>query len=197
MARLTALLLFTGLLVGVAGAQAQSQSSPSQAPQEPDAAEQLGLDLRSPRSVASNSQFVEQSQAEFVRDYLVPLGAMQKVRGVWSARDSLRLSGEKTTYTFRMEAGFDVAELSSALQAELEQLGASKSFSCEARACGSSVQWANRIFKERILYGTEKSQRYAVLNIDRGEHRHLIQLYSSARSSDRQYLHLVIISYSG
>lgn len=188
MVRSHVLILFafmSGLLAGFAGAQ--DQSSP------PDLAQALGLDLVSSSSVASNAQLIERSHAELVRDYLIPLGAMQKIRGVWAPRDSMRSSGEKSTYTFKMEAGFEVLEFSSALLEELKELGATSNFSCEARACGSSVQWANRVFGERILYGTEKSQQYAVLMLEQGERSYLLQVYSSARSSERQYLHLVIL----
>lgn len=173
------------LHAGIAGAQDPSSTA--------DLVQDLGLDLLSGASTASNFELIEQSHTDLLRDHLVPLGAMQKIRGVWAPRDSMRLSAERSTYTFKMDPGFEVLELSSALLTEFKKLDAITRFSCEARACGSSVQWANRIFGERILYGTEKSQRYAVLSIDKGEEQYVLQLYSSARSSERQYLHLVVL----
>ena len=80
-------------------------------------------------------------------------------------------------------------------------------FACEARACGSSVQWANRIFGERLLYGTEVSQRYRAFRLrtpaDDGEGTPIgseegvaearLLIYASARSSDRQYLRVELL----
>jgi hypothetical protein len=66
-------------------------------------------------------------------------------------------------------------------------------FQCEARACGSSVQWANRIFNERLLYGTEESQRYRVYAVIAGDVSYRLLIYGSARSSDRQYLHAELL----
>ena len=83
---------------------------------------------------------------------------------------------------------------------------------------GSSVQWANRIFGERLLYGTEKSQEYRVFEIsgdanadvpavqtldqDQAESgstsadpgKTTILLYASARTNERQYLRLEILA---
>ncbi|MEM1143800.1 MAG: DUF4892 domain-containing protein [Pseudomonadota bacterium] len=152
-----------------------------------------------------------------VARYMVPLGAIQKVRGSWSPRESERLSGTLHRYTWRVLDGFNSQEVIADLVATLgsddryELL-----FSCEARACGSSVQWANRVFEERLLYGREVSQRYFVYRVSEsagpstpvdtgssvapasnqgasGQGTGMIEkrllLYASARSANRQYLH--------
>lgn len=127
--------------------------------------------------------------SEPVRDFMLPLGAIEKIRGVWSPRDSERVSGDRLAYTWRVEPGFTSAEAVLEIEARLaEDSGARIIFSCDARACGSSVQWANRIFRERLLYGTESSQLYRVYAVERGEQRYRLLFYASARSADRQYL---------
>lgn len=130
-----------------------------------------------------------------VRDYLVPLGAIEKIRGKWSPRDSERQSGVLRRYTWRVSEGYSSEELVDSMDRELSDHGsATRIFSCEARACGSSVQWANRIFEERLLYGTEASQRYRVYTLDDGVQQHRLLIYGSARSSDRQYLHVELLT---
>lgn len=149
------------------------------------------------RDLDSYAQLERRSAGEVqtVRNHIVPLGAIEKVRGVWAPRDSERFSGTLQRFTWQVIDGFTSAEM----LAELEQAVAADSravlqFACEARACGSSVQWANRIFQERILYGTEKSQRYRVYVISTPTMSHRLLMYASARSSDRQYLHAEILS---
>ncbi|MFK8041735.1 DUF4892 domain-containing protein [Congregibacter sp.] len=148
----------------------------------------------------SNYPHLEEIDAlsgESVRDYLVPLGAIEKIRGVWSPRRSERVTGERTSYTWRVQDGYTSAEMVQELDGRVaSQEGVTQSFSCEARACGSSVQWANRIFQQRLLYGTEVSQRYRVYTLEQGGHSYRLLVYGSARSSDRQYLHLESIKLS-
>ncbi len=146
---------------------------------------------------------VEQSSDEPVTAYLVPLGAIQKVRGVWSARRSERVTGTRDASTWRVLDGYSSGEVVDEVDAQLDlDESASLLFSCDARACGASVQWANRIFRQRLLYGTEVSQRYRVYELDIAEEgeehsRHLLLIYGSARSADRQYLHMELIAAAG
>lgn len=132
------------------------------------------------------------------REFLVPLGAIQKVRGVWAPDDSERVTGERVAYTWRVQEGFRAEEFVLALDARLEEdAGASAMFTCEARACGSSVQWANRIFQERMLYGRQESQRYRAWRIERGGSEYRLLVYGSARTTDRQYLRAELIALTG
>ena len=48
---------------------------------------------------------------EQVLDYELGLGAMQKVRGVWQLKDSERLSGTLTRYTWQIIDGFSSLEV--------------------------------------------------------------------------------------
>lgn len=123
-------------------------------------------------------------------DYLVPLGAIEKIRGVWSPRRSERQSGVLQSYTWRVLDGYTAAEMVDEFEGRLAlNAAAEKRFACDARACGSSVQWANRIFHQRLLYGTEVSQRYRVYDVMFAGESYRLLVYGSARSSDRQYFH--------
>jgi hypothetical protein len=129
-----------------------------------------------------------------VRDYLIPLGAIEKIRGVWSPRESERHSGILRRFNWRVLDGYRSEELVAELDQRMDDdPRAELIFKCEARACGSSVQWANRIFNERLLYGTEESQRYRVYAVTAGDANYRMLIYGSARSSDRQYLHAELL----
>ncbi|MEO0437261.1 MAG: DUF4892 domain-containing protein [Pseudomonadota bacterium] len=151
-----------------------------------------------------------EADARAVVGYTVPLGAIQKIRGQWAPRKSERLSGTLHRYTWQVANGFSSGEVINDLVDELSSdVRFELIFTCEARACGSSVQWANRVFEERLLYGREVSQRYFVYKVVEatdsvsaqedesvlarpersGESVGRLLLYASARSTNRQYLH--------
>lgn len=129
---------------------------------------------------------------ERVVDYEIGLGAMRKVRGAWSFKASERKSGELTRYTWQIVDGFSSNEVLEELEAGL--VNSKLLFSCEGRSCGQGVQWANRVFRERVLYGRDDLQRYRVYGAEdaaSGDFRLL--LFSSSRTADRHYLHAELL----
>lgn len=123
----------------------------------------------------------------------IGLGALQKVRGEWRFKHSERLSGTLVSYTWQILDGFDSAQvMEDLLDAVTKEKGASLLFTCQGRACGSGVQWANRVFHEQLLYGREDLQRYRVYAIE-GEQAHRLVAYSAKRTEDRQYLHVELL----
>ena len=137
---------------------------------------------------AEQAAFSEQE----VIDHEVGLGAIKKIRGVWQFKESERLSGTLTRYTWQIVDGFTSLEVMQELIALLQtEKGVELLFECQGRACGHGAQWANRVFRQRILYGREDLQQYAVYRIP-GEFR--MAIYSAARTADRQYLHVDLLS---
>ena len=119
-----------------------------------------------------------------VTDHEIGLGAMRKVRGVWGFKSSERQSGELTRYTWQIIDGFTangvLAKMEAALEAE------ALLFSCDGRSCGDGAQWANRVFGERLLYG--------VYGEDDEVASYRLVLFSSARTADRQHLHVELLA---
>ena len=129
-----------------------------------------------------------------VRSHLVALGAMSKIRGVWSPRDSERQSGLLSRFTWRIYDGVPSSEVLAEVEAALPAaLDPQLLFSCDARSCGSSAQWANRVFSQRVLYGTASSQQYRAYRLEQGGQRYRLLLYASARTADRQYFHAELL----
>lgn len=134
---------------------------------------------------------VTESQAD-VRDHEIGLGAIQKRGGAWRFKHSERHSGLLRRHTWQIVDGFTSIEVLAELEAELGAVESSELlFACAGRSCGQGVQWANRVFGERMLYGREELQRYRVYAIDKDKDApYFVILYSSARTADRQYLHM-------
>jgi hypothetical protein len=128
-----------------------------------------------------------------VQDLEVGLGALQKVRSAWQFKDSERVTGELQRNTWQLASGFSSAELFEELSQKTEQLAGSELlFACNGRACGHGSQWANRVFGQRILYGRDDQQHYSIYRVEE-EARYRLLIYSSVRSTSRQYLHIDLI----
>ena len=136
------------------------------------------------------------SSDEAVIDHEVGLGSIKKIRGVWRFKKSERRSGQLLSYTWQIVDGFSSEEVMEGLLQSVEQTeGVSALFACNGRSCGQSAQWANRVFGQRLLYGREDLQRYRVFSVpgkEGAEYR--LVVYSAARSADRQYLHVELLS---
>ncbi len=137
-------------------------------------------------------ELIDSSESR-VLDHEVGLGALQKVRGAWRFKSSERVSGLLQRFTWQVLDGYTSQEVFDGLAGQLQETEGTKLlFECEGRACGHGAQWANRVFRQRILYGRDDLQRYSVFGLaGAGEYR--LVLYASARTSDRQYLHADLI----
>jgi hypothetical protein len=130
------------------------------------------------------------SERREVLDYQIGLGPIQKRNGAWRLEESERLSGTLIRYTWQVVDGFSSAEVADDLVSKLGD--ATVMYQCEGRRCGPGVQWANRVFNQRILYGREENQRYQVFAID-GSPAYRVLVYNAARTIDRQYLHVEVL----
>jgi outer membrane protein OmpA-like peptidoglycan-associated protein len=127
-------------------------------------------------------------------DYLFALGATKTVNGVMALEYSERLAGSLTRHTYRSPDG-EASDLAfEHFRSQLTALPHSLLFECHGRKCGSSNQWANRIFGVRKLYGPERYQHYlaAQLNTEKGPL--FMALYSIQRGNKRVYTQLDLLS---
>jgi len=122
-------------------------------------------------------------------DYRLVLGGLEKVNGVIIPEDEQRLAGELVQLTYRIPSNHSPEEAYSHLSTQLLNSGAAELFSCQGRACGSSNQWANSIFKYSRLYGVDNSQWYGAFQ---SEGQYYI-LYAVQRGNKRVYLRLEVL----
>ncbi|WP_170287356.1 DUF4892 domain-containing protein [Halioglobus maricola] len=169
----------TGVLLATNTAVAQAESP---------------LEILQGLDVSPHMQQVSFDTASVI-DHEVGLGAMKKVRGSWQFKASERLTGELTRYSWQVRDGFTSNEVLEGIEAGLNP--EALLFSCDGRSCGQGVQWANRVFRERVLYGRDDLQRYRVYGPMAGEagadSDYRLILFSSARTADRQYLHAEVL----
>lgn len=139
-----------------------------------------------------HAENIASSQDE-VRDYEIGLGAIEKVGGQWTFKHSERSTGLLQRNTWRITDGFTSNEVLDQVVGTLEADEQHELlFSCKGRSCGQGAQWANRVFKERILYGRSEMQRYRVYTLG-SPAKYRVLFFSAARTADRQYLHMEVL----
>lgn len=124
-----------------------------------------------------------------VRAFLVPLGAMKKIRGVWRLKAFEPVNGDIRRITWQVE-GYPVTELFDDIAESLTEV-AELRWQCVSRSCGNGSEWASRVYGERLLYGRDEFMRYSAFRTPQGQ---WLMLFSAARTADRQYLHLDVIT---
>jgi hypothetical protein len=142
--------------------------------------------------VAETSRLVERSQLG-APYYILPTSAMRKVNGEIGAEFNLYLSGQLTSYTWEMMPGLSAKVAYDTALEELTLADAEVIYQCHGRACGSSIQWANKVFNQSRLYGLDTQQSYAALKKDTPQGLDYYALYSTQRGNKKVYLHLEMI----
>jgi hypothetical protein len=129
-------------------------------------------------------------------EYLLGLGAYQKIRSRWQLKESEIVAGDLERITWQVHDGFTAEEGFDWYEENMPE-GAERLFYCEGRACGSSAQWASRIFDERVLYGHDDRQRYAVWRMEEGGATWTVVLYATDRANRRHFLRLDRLQHTG
>ncbi|MEM0954533.1 MAG: DUF4892 domain-containing protein [Pseudomonadota bacterium] len=122
-------------------------------------------------------------------EYLLGLGALQKIRSRWRFKDSEIVAAELEQITWQVQEGFTAEEGIAWLRARLPE-NASLLFECEGRACGSSAQWASRVFEERVLYGHDDRQQYSAWRLSNADETWTLVLYGIDRANRRHFIRL-------
>jgi hypothetical protein len=122
-------------------------------------------------------------------DYRFILGSLKKINGVLVREKEQNLNGRLYRITYKVPERFTPQEAFSHIDQQIVQLGGSKLFQCVNRACGSSNQWANKVFGYSRLYGFDESQSFASYQLD----NQYFSLYSVQRGNKQIYLRLEVL----
>ncbi|MFT5484398.1 MAG: hypothetical protein ACI9GW_003063 [Halieaceae bacterium] len=155
-----------------------------------DAVETLGITPWDHLTVVATSE-------EATVDYRLGLGPLQKLRGRWQHKSSEELQGRLQGTTWVINPGYSTEDALGYLKQEIQghaELGAEILYRCSGLTCGSSAEWANTVFSQRLLYGRDVTQSYLAMRASNGEGELRIVLYAAQRSSNRQYVHLDVLS---
>lgn len=121
-------------------------------------------------------------------DQLIPLGSIKEGRdGRAIPEHSERVSGDVYRAVYQLSSELGMAESKQLLDAawKAANAGGTPLFRCEGRECGQSNLWANDVFSESLLFGSDRTQFafvYASADL-----KTLTLLYGSERANRRSY----------
>lgn len=126
-------------------------------------------------------------------DYLLALDSPKTVNGLMEIDYSERFAGKLTRITYRASDGEPSELVFNHFRNQLMALSHELLFECHGRECGSSNQWANRIFGLSKLYGPQRYQHYLAAKISTDDGPLLMALYSIQRGNKRVYTQLDLL----
>jgi len=131
-------------------------------------------------------------------NYRIILGSLQRTRGQVVPENSERVRGDVSKITYEVSQEFTGADVFQFFREQFEEKNYTELYSCTARTCGSSNFWANDIFRNRILYGSERNQFYMAMRTNTGvAEEATIALYIITRSNRQIYAYVEIVEPGG
>jgi len=121
--------------------------------------------------------------------YLLPLGRVKEDPKVGRIQPSKykRVDGNLLALTWQLDSSLTLQDARKQIEAFLDNQKVERLFQCEGRDCGESFSWADSIFNQSLLFGSDRTQRLWVIK-DRDAVRYHV-LYLVERPNRRIYLH--------
>jgi hypothetical protein len=126
--------------------------------------------------------------AESERVY--PLGSIRKISGQLRFDGQVSARGSATSVTYELPPEHSSIDAFTAAREALQKQDAQLLFWCQARDCGESSLWANEVFGNAKLYGSDNEQAYLLLRLAAPQDNTLVALYSITRGNRKAYLHV-------
>lgn len=120
---------------------------------------------------------------------LVLFSPVREVNNEIRSASLARLPVKGTGQLFRVLEGASRQEARGHYLEQLQARGAQVLFQCSGRGCGRSNVWANQIFDQSTLYGSDNNQDYLVAgSVDENGQPSLTLVYTVTRGNQREYV---------
>ncbi len=134
------------------------------------------------------SQIVAFKEAPDV-ERIYPQGSIRRISGRLRYEREILVQGQHSAVTYELPRTHSADQVFTAARETLLEQGAELLYWCQGRECGASNLWANAVFGNATLYGSDDQQAYALLRLAEPNHESLLSLYSITRGNRRAYLH--------
>lgn len=98
-----------------------------------------------------------------VDKHRIALSKTRKVDGRLQFENEEKHSGLLVQTLYQIETEDTLEDIAAFYHARIAEAGHEVLFECKARLCGSSNEWANSVFHQKLLYGSDDRQFYWVL----------------------------------
>lgn len=140
-----------------------------------------------------NSSVVSSSLDEDVV-HEVALGILQRDSGVASPENAQLVTGNLAKTLYEIPKEFSGKAVFDFFTAQFADRNYQPLFDCSGRACGSSNDWANDIFGNRLLYGPVQNQYYGAFQQSADNSLSpFITLYVITRGNRRLYAYVEVV----
>lgn len=139
--------------------------------------------------VPVDAKVVDQRPA-VVQERIYPLGGLRKISNQLRMDGKIESRGQVSSFTYELPSERGANDAFTAAREALQKDGGYPLFWCQARDCGENSLWANEIFKNRLLSGSDDQQAFILLRRSAEQSNSLIALYSITRGNKRAYLHV-------
>ena len=135
----------------------------------------------------ADAQIVDYSVRPDV-ERIYPMGSIRKISGRLRFEGQVTARGQTTAVTYELPAEHSATEAFTAAREALQKQGAELLFWCQARDCGESSLWANEVFGNSKLVGSDEQQSYLLLRRAAPDQNQLVALYGINRGNRKAYL---------
>ncbi|MCY1265759.1 hypothetical protein D9M68_216410 [compost metagenome] len=123
------------------------------------------------------------------QERVYPQSSIRRISNQLRMERKVEVEGRQTSVTYRLPVGHSSNDAFDQARKHLLAAGAELLYWCQGRDCGSSSLWANSIFGNSKLYGSDEQQAYLLLRLAEPQQDSLLALYSITRGNRRAYLH--------
>lgn len=127
------------------------------------------------------------------QERIYPQGAIRRISGTLRYEREVAAQGQLTAVTYELPRSHSANEVFAQARAALQTEDAELLYWCVGRECGSSSLWANAVFDNSTLYGSDDQQSYALMRLAEPRQDSLVALYSITRGNKRAYLHAELL----
>ena len=128
------------------------------------------------------------------QERIYPQGAIRRISGTLRYEREVAAQGQLTAVTYELPRTHTANEVFAKARGDLQAQNAELLYWCVGRECGSSSLWANAVFANATLTGSDDQQTYALLRLAEPLQDSLLALYSITRGNKRAYLHAELLN---
>lgn len=128
------------------------------------------------------------------QERIYPQGAIRRISGTLRYEREVAAQGHVTAVTYELPRTHTANEVFANARQALQAQDAELLYWCVGRECGSSSLWANAVFDNATLTGSDDQQTYALLRLAEPRQDSLLALYSITRGNRRAYLHAEMLT---
>src|SRR3989338_11418243 len=128
------------------------------------------------------------------QERIYPQVAIRRISGTLRYEREVAAQGQLTSVTYELPPTHTANEGFAKARGDLQAQDAELLYWCVGRECGSSSLWANAVFTNATLTGSDDQQTYALLRLAEPRQDSLLALYSITRGNKRAYLHAELLT---